>query len=216
MTEQPKKPAGAPARGASRGGRRTLDGYSGDSHAPASRPLVDADEYLAQTEGTDGSDAAPADAGGDQTDAAAVEGAPYGYADQGQQQAAAPGPYAADRYTAYEGGGAYEEQPPARQAAVQRRAPAPAQRPAAPTPQYPAVREMPWREVPGRGRPHHIPHPADALDRRKVDRTPLHLSVPSVLELEERLRDYVHFNRVDVPGDVLGVALDEWLAARGY
>ncbi|MFI7278475.1 hypothetical protein [Streptomyces sp. NPDC049879] len=51
--------SGTRSRGQSRGGRRTLDNYTGDSKAPVSRPLVDADEYLAATEEGDG--APPAD-----------------------------------------------------------------------------------------------------------------------------------------------------------
>ncbi|MFJ4960210.1 hypothetical protein [Streptomyces sp. NPDC088739] len=93
-------------------------------------------------------------------------------------------------------------------AAIERRYQAPA----------PSTRQLPWDEQPGPyyGAPRPYPAPADVLDRRKVARKPLHLSVPEDLNLAKRLDAFRFYCQVDVPGDVVAVALDEYLSARGY
>lgn len=176
-----------PARGQSAGRRNSLSNYTGDSAAPASRDMVDADAFLAEGADT----AASATQGQDDVAAAAV----------GETQG---------EDTAYE-----EETPMYQQPPAVRRGPQSVGR-SQPPAQFSTVRDLPWKELPGPGRPRNIAHPADILDRRKVTRTPLHLSVPAALHLEERLRAYVFHNRVDVPGDVVGVALDQYLGQQGY
>lgn len=139
---------------------RRLDSYNPDSHAPATRPLVDADAYLAATE----------------------------------DQAANPAP-----------AGALEDQ--AARELAPRRAYAP----------EPLPRELPWgRTRVGRGTDPRIPDVADVLDRRRVTRSNLHLSVPADLHLEDRMRDFLYANRGAIPGDVLAVALDDFFRRNGY
>lgn len=220
-----------PARGNAAGKRRTLDSYTGDSAAPPSRPLVDADEYLATPPTAPAEDPGVRQVQEEDRQVPEQAAGPQHLADpyqgpQGGPSPTQPGdwygqPDPAQHYPHY------RQQPDpswANRAAdpmqmggspavrEQGRAPAPHAAP----PQYPAVRELPWTERPGSGRPHTVPHPADILDRRKVTRTPLHLSVPVDLELDDRLRTFVFHNRIDVPGDVVAVALDQYLAARGY
>lgn len=188
------------ARGQSAGRRGSLANYTGESAAPASRDMVDADAYLAANGA-----AAPADEQdqGDVAAAAILE-------TQGNDDAGYDDEQEAEREAAR----ARRREAPAGQAPAVRRAAPPVQQSQAL--QYSAARELPWKELPGPGRPRNIAHPADILDRRKVERVPLHLSVPAALFLDDRLRSYVFHNRVDVPGDVVGVALDQYLGQQGY
>ncbi|MEW1657840.1 hypothetical protein [Streptomyces sp. NPDC093707] len=74
----------------------------------------------------------------------------------------------------------------------------------------------PWS--PGPGRPANLPTPADVLNRRSVARESLDASVAAELKLKKRLKRFALDNDLEnLPlGDVVSVAIDDWLTARGY
>ena len=75
---------------------------------------------------------------------------------------------------------------------------------------------VPWTQGPGR--PHEIPTAADVLNRRIITRESLDASVAADLRIKKRLKRFALDNELDhLPmGDIVTVALDEWLSARGY
>ncbi|WRZ89315.1 hypothetical protein OHB54_09630 [Streptomyces sp. NBC_01007] len=74
----------------------------------------------------------------------------------------------------------------------------------------------PWAQ--GSGRPKDIPETAIVLDQRIIVRESLDSSVPAALKLKKRLKRFALDNELDhLPiGDIVSVALDEWLTARGF
>ncbi|MET7696407.1 hypothetical protein [Streptomyces sp. NPDC005485] len=61
------------------------------------------------------------------------------------------------------------------------------------------------------------PHPAtlDVISNRHTKRGQLNYAVPEVLQLQRRIRRY-HAD-TDIPhGDIVALALDTWLHAKGY
>ncbi|MFD5264883.1 hypothetical protein [Streptomyces sp. NPDC058335] len=74
----------------------------------------------------------------------------------------------------------------------------------------------PWAQGPGR--PKDIPETAAVLNQRIITRESLDSSVPTELRLKRRLKRFALDNELDhLPiGDIVSVALDEWLTARGF
>ncbi|MFJ8636787.1 hypothetical protein [Streptomyces sp. NPDC093568] len=70
----------------------------------------------------------------------------------------------------------------------------------------------------GPGRPKDIPEAAVVLNQRIIARESLDSSVPAALKLKKRLKRFALDNELDhLPiGDIVSVALDEWLSARGF
>ncbi|MDX3365319.1 hypothetical protein PV387_04640 [Streptomyces sp. ME02-6987-2C] len=70
----------------------------------------------------------------------------------------------------------------------------------------------------GPGRPKDVPEVAVVLNQRIIARESLDSSVPSVLKLKKRIKRFALDNELDhLPiGDIVSVALDEWLTARGF
>ncbi|GAB2900198.1 hypothetical protein GCM10027074_78140 [Streptomyces deserti] len=74
----------------------------------------------------------------------------------------------------------------------------------------------PWAQGPGR--PKDIPETAVVLNQRIITRESLDSSVPAALKLKKRIKRFALDNELDhLPiGDIVSVALDEWLTARGF
>ncbi|WP_338778233.1 hypothetical protein [Streptomyces sp. DG1A-41] len=74
----------------------------------------------------------------------------------------------------------------------------------------------PWAQ--GSGRPKDIPETAVLLNQRIIARESLDSSVPAALKLKKRIKRFALDNELDhLPiGDIVSVALDEWLTARGF
>lgn len=74
----------------------------------------------------------------------------------------------------------------------------------------------PWSHGPGR--PKDIPETAVILNQRIITRESLDSSVPAALKLKKRIKRFALDNELDhLPiGDIVSVALDEWLTARGF
>ncbi|WP_105970035.1 hypothetical protein [Streptomyces geranii] len=74
----------------------------------------------------------------------------------------------------------------------------------------------PWAQGPGR--PKDIPETAVVLNQRIITRESLDSSIPAELRLKRRLKRFALDNELDhLPiGDIVSVALDEWLTARGF
>ncbi|MDQ0948537.1 hypothetical protein QFZ24_002460 [Streptomyces phaeochromogenes] len=74
----------------------------------------------------------------------------------------------------------------------------------------------PWAQ--GSGRPADIPEAAVVLNQRVIARESLDSSVPAALKLKRRIRRFALDNELDhLPiGDIVSVALDEWLTTRGF
>lgn len=74
----------------------------------------------------------------------------------------------------------------------------------------------PW--APGAGRPKDIPETAVILNQRIITREGLDSSVPAALKLKKRIKRFALDNELDhLPiGDIVAVALDEWLTTRGF
>jgi hypothetical protein len=74
----------------------------------------------------------------------------------------------------------------------------------------------PWAQGPGR--PKDIPETAVVLNQRIITRESLDSSVPAALRLKKRIKRFALDNELDhLPiGDIVSVALDEWLTARGF
>ncbi|WP_425245520.1 hypothetical protein [Streptomyces sp. NEAU-NA10] len=74
----------------------------------------------------------------------------------------------------------------------------------------------PWAQ--GSGRPRDIPETAVVLNQRIIARESLDSSVPAALKLKKRIKRFALDNELDhLPiGDIVSVALDEWLTARGF
>ncbi|MFF5304889.1 hypothetical protein ACFY5F_36610 [Streptomyces sp. NPDC013161] len=70
----------------------------------------------------------------------------------------------------------------------------------------------------GSGRPKDIPDAAVVLNQRMIRRESLDSSVPAALRLKKRIKRFALDNGFDhLPiGDIVAVALDEWLTARGF
>ncbi|WP_143674314.1 MULTISPECIES: hypothetical protein [Streptomyces] len=69
----------------------------------------------------------------------------------------------------------------------------------------------------GPGRPN-VPEVAVVLNQRIIARESLDSSVPAALKLKKRIKRFALDNELDhLPiGDIVSVALDEWLTARGF
>ncbi|MFL1901228.1 hypothetical protein ACJWDR_19245 [Streptomyces tauricus] len=74
----------------------------------------------------------------------------------------------------------------------------------------------PWAHGPGR--PADIPETAVVLNQRIIARESLDSSVPAALKLKRRIKRFALDNELDhLPiGDIVSVALDEWLTTRGF
>ncbi|MER6373358.1 hypothetical protein ABT255_34415 [Streptomyces mirabilis] len=74
----------------------------------------------------------------------------------------------------------------------------------------------PWAHGPGR--PKDVPEVAVVLNQRIIARESLDSSVPAALKLKKRIKRFALDNELDhLPiGDIVSVALDEWLTARGF
>ena len=74
----------------------------------------------------------------------------------------------------------------------------------------------PWAHGPGR--PKDIPETSVILNQRIIARESLDSSVPAALKLKKRIKRFALDNELDhLPiGDIVSVALDEWLTARGF
>ncbi|MCX4233256.1 hypothetical protein [Streptomyces ortus] len=74
----------------------------------------------------------------------------------------------------------------------------------------------PWTHGPGR--PTNIPEAAVVLNQRIIARESLDSSVPAALKLKKRIKRFALDNELDhLPiGDIVSVALDEWLTTRGF
>ncbi|MER7922258.1 hypothetical protein ABTY96_03850 [Streptomyces sp. NPDC096057] len=74
----------------------------------------------------------------------------------------------------------------------------------------------PWAQGPGR--PQGIPETAAVLNQRIITRESLDSSVPAALKLKKRIKRFALDNELDhLPiGDIISVALDEWLTTRGF
>ncbi|MFF5008546.1 hypothetical protein ACFY3G_37655 [Streptomyces phaeochromogenes] len=74
----------------------------------------------------------------------------------------------------------------------------------------------PWAHGPGR--PADIPEAAVVLNQRIIARESLDSSVPAALKLKKRIKRFALDNELDhLPiGDIVSVALDEWLTTRGF
>ncbi|MFJ4364390.1 hypothetical protein ACIP4S_09530 [Streptomyces chartreusis] len=70
----------------------------------------------------------------------------------------------------------------------------------------------------GPGRPKNIPETAVILNQRIITRESLDSSVPAALKLKKRIKRFALDNELDhLPmGDIVAVALDEWLTTRGF
>jgi hypothetical protein len=70
----------------------------------------------------------------------------------------------------------------------------------------------------GSGRPKDIPEAAVVLNQRIIARESLDSSVPAALKLKKRIKRFALDNELDhLPiGDIVSVALDEWLTTRGF
>ncbi|MFE2708820.1 hypothetical protein [Streptomyces mirabilis] len=70
----------------------------------------------------------------------------------------------------------------------------------------------------GSGRPKDIPEAAVVLNQRIIARESLDSSVPAALKLKRRIKRFALDNELDhLPmGDIVSVALDEWLTTRGF
>ncbi|NBM16215.1 hypothetical protein [Streptomyces sp. GC420] len=70
----------------------------------------------------------------------------------------------------------------------------------------------------GPGRPKDVPEVAVVLNQRIITRESLDSSVPAALRLKKRIKRFALDNELDhLPiGDIVSVALDEWLTARGF
>ncbi|MFF2467648.1 hypothetical protein [Streptomyces mirabilis] len=70
----------------------------------------------------------------------------------------------------------------------------------------------------GAGRPKDIPEAAVVLNQRIIARESLDASVPAALKLKKRIKRFALDNELDhLPmGDIVSVALDEWLTTRGF
>lgn len=70
----------------------------------------------------------------------------------------------------------------------------------------------------GPGRPKDIPETAVILNQRIIARESLDSSVPAALKLKKRIKRFALDNELDhLPmGDIVAVALDEWLTTRGF
>ncbi|BBC36933.1 hypothetical protein SGFS_082270 [Streptomyces graminofaciens] len=70
----------------------------------------------------------------------------------------------------------------------------------------------------GPGRPSDVPDVAVLLNQRIIARESLDSSVPAALKLKKRIKRFALDNELDhLPiGDIVSVALDEWLTARGF
>jgi hypothetical protein len=81
-------------------------------------------------------------------------------------------------------------------------------------------RQCPAKEqrAQGSGRPKDIPETAVVLNQRIIARESLDSSVPTALKLKKRIKRFALDNELDhLPiGDIVSVALDEWLTARGF
>ncbi|MFG2943324.1 hypothetical protein [Streptomyces sp. NPDC048282] len=75
---------------------------------------------------------------------------------------------------------------------------------------------MPWTQGPGR--PQGIPDVAVVLNQRIITRESLDSSVPAALKLKKRIKRFALDNELDhLPlGDIVAVAMDEWLSTRGF
>ncbi|WP_327692045.1 hypothetical protein OG870_41710 [Streptomyces sp. NBC_00461] len=82
--------------------------------------------------------------------------------------------------------------------------------------QVAASEGTPWAQ--GSGRPKDIPEAAVVLNQRIIARESLDSSVPAALKLKRRIKRFALDNELDhLPiGDIVSVALDEWLTARGF
>ncbi|WP_405542457.1 hypothetical protein OG478_12345 [Streptomyces phaeochromogenes] len=76
--------------------------------------------------------------------------------------------------------------------------------------------ETPWAQGPGR--PKGIPEAAIVLNQRIITRESLDASVPAALKIKKRIKRFALDNELDhLPiGDIVSVALDEWLTTRGF
>ncbi|MER5348392.1 hypothetical protein ABT030_50875 [Streptomyces mirabilis] len=76
--------------------------------------------------------------------------------------------------------------------------------------------ETSWEQGPGR--PKDIPEAAVVLNQRIIARESLDASVPAALKLKKRIKRFALDNELDhLPmGDIVSVALDEWLTNRGF
>ncbi|MEV6019357.1 hypothetical protein [Streptomyces sp. NPDC051997] len=74
----------------------------------------------------------------------------------------------------------------------------------------------PWAQGPGR--PKDIPEATVVLNQRIIARESLDASVPAALKLKKRIKRFALDNELDhLPmGDIVSVALDEWLTTRGF
>ncbi|MER7179956.1 hypothetical protein ABT404_10825 [Streptomyces hyaluromycini] len=70
----------------------------------------------------------------------------------------------------------------------------------------------------GPGRPKDIPEAAVVLNQRIITRENLDSSVPAALKLKRRIKRFALDNELDhLPlGDIVAVAMDEWLTTRGF
>ncbi|TGZ18409.1 hypothetical protein DV517_33820 [Streptomyces sp. S816] len=70
----------------------------------------------------------------------------------------------------------------------------------------------------GPGRPTGIPEVSVVLNQRIIARESLDSSVPAALKLKKRIKRFALDNELDhLPiGDIVSVALDEWLTTRGF
>ncbi|MEU8862065.1 hypothetical protein [Streptomyces umbrinus] len=70
----------------------------------------------------------------------------------------------------------------------------------------------------GPGRPKGIPETAVVLNQRIITRESLDSSVPATLRLKRRIKRFALDNELDhLPlGDIVAVAMDEWLTTRGF
>ncbi|WP_369250588.1 hypothetical protein [Streptomyces sp. R41] len=70
----------------------------------------------------------------------------------------------------------------------------------------------------GSGHPKDIPEAAVVLNQRIIARESLDSSVPAALKLKRRIKRFALDNELDhLPmGDIVSVALDEWLTTRGF
>jgi hypothetical protein len=66
--------------------------------------------------------------------------------------------------------------------------------------------------------PRTFPRTAAVLNQRIITRESLDSSVPAALRLKKRIKRFALDNELDhLPiGDIVAVALDEWLTARGF
>jgi hypothetical protein len=73
-----------------------------------------------------------------------------------------------------------------------------------------------WAQGPGR--PGDIPDVAVLLNQRVITRESFDSSVPAALKLKRRIKRFALDNELDhLPiGDIVAVAMDEWLTARGF